>query len=291
MAQSSNQDVVLSKVQGSIVASHGVGGIKNCVRRFRSLGETAVHGTTFFDILAECGARALTAAEKKHLTLAFDDDRSGKISLTSFLRQLVLCGLNPRRRQVVKKAFQILSRGGSDADVETLLQTHQSTNASLSGTSTQILLSGTVNGTKKFESSFSPSDGKVTEEEFTAFYTGVHLSTTMSDEAFEDMVLREWAADQSQSPRLNETQRDWSGTKSGSDPLESGSQPLYAKDALSHALGRSLKSYNADHMTRTFPPHNTLPVVLPDYVTTTTRSYPKYSVEEMRNADPFYALK
>jgi Ca2+-binding EF-hand superfamily protein len=284
MAQLQNTDVVLFKVQCGIIASNGIGGLKQAVNMFRRVQSesqvTSLSSQQFFDLLTACGAPLLTEKERKHLFLAFDEDRNGKISINEFVRN-VTGSLNPRRKQLIIKVFGNFEVNGKEAKGSKLNASHTS-QKSLGASKTHAWDPSAFDDV--FGEQLASEDGKVTLEEFLAFYAALSVHKSLSDDDFELAVFREWGTDNPKAPVLNETQRDWTAT--GGDPLVH--ETTLAKDAKNRSLGVSSRLYNAEHMKRAFVPNPYLPNVFPDYVTTTGRSFPRYNGAEIRKADPFY---
>lgn len=285
MSQLQNTDPVLFKVQRGLIAANGVGGLKIAVNHFRrlqsELQNVSLSAESFFGVLTDCGAPLLSEKERKHLFLAFDEDRNGTISINEFVKHLT-GSLNPRRKQLIRKVFNNFQASGYEAKGSELSATHTS-QKSLGTTKTHAWDPSAFEDV--FADQLASDDSKISLEEFLAFYTALSLQKSLSDDDFELAVLREWGADNPKAPILNETQRDWASTGSG-DPLEH--ETMLAKDAKNRSLGLSTRLYNSEHMKREFVPNHYLPVVLPDYVTTTTRSFPKYSTAEIRKADPLF---
>lgn len=272
---------------------HGAGGIKDAVKRFRAIDETSVaEGVSpdeFFAILKECGAPELSPFEKKHLLIAFDNDNNGRISLEEFLRHLS-CRLNSRRLRFVNQAYEtFLQQGGGNNNTANSSSKGGSILASTLGSTYKSQSAGgqTKSGFDRAFAKELRGDAAISREEFIAFYAGVAILSPMSDDEFEALVLREWGVDNSAKPRLNETKRDWTAsTKDGKDPLAVEAE-LLAHTALSTQLGTQKKGYENSHLQREYPPRVVLPDVNPDYITTITRSYPAYTPEQMRKADPY----
>jgi hypothetical protein len=282
MAQLLNNDPVLFKVQRAIIAANGIGGLKLAVNAFRNaqvdLQTTSLTPQQFYTLLTQVGAPELTERERKHLFLAFDEDRNGKVAINEFVRHLT-SPLNPRRRLLIKNVFAKFEADGAAVRGAELASTHSSQKAAKTHAWNPTVFDDV------FGDQLASESGKVTLEEFLAFYSALSLHKSLTDDDFELAVLREWGADAAHAPILNETERDWSSTVGG-NPLVHDT--VLAKDAKNRSLGLSTGQYNADHMKRTFVPNRYLPDVLPDYITTTTRSFPKYSTSQIRSADPMY---
>lgn len=272
MSQASNGDVVLRKVEKAAVGLHGPKALATILQAAVD-SPAPLSAATLFDILRSNGSPALDKREQTHLRFAFGDP----VAVSTFAKMMIYDCLNARRRAVVRKAFAAYQESGSSALA--LRSDSSSTTGSAAADSSGFGVA--------FETELSANQS-IPVDVFTAYYAGWSLFRVRTDDDFERVVLKEWNCDPHLSPRLHETERDWSST-GGTDPL--AATPQYAKDALSQSLGRTGKDYDSSHMQRTFPPQRTLPLVLPDYVTTTKRSYPRYTTAEMRNADPFAALQ
>lgn len=124
---------------------------------------------------------------------------------------------------------------------------------------------------------------EVTQADFIAFYAGLSPEFG-SDESFEISVLREWAADKPQQPKLAQTQRTWD---EGGDPLAI-TETHYVRDALHPELGLSSKSYNYSHMAREPPYVEPLaPLDRVDLMESVAhRTYPAYDENQQAMADP-----
>lgn len=282
MAQLLNSDPVLFKVQRAIIAANGIGGLTKAVAAFRKaqvdLQTTSLTSQQFYALLLHVGAPELTERERKHLFFAFDEDQNGKVSVNEFVRHLT-SPLNPRRRQLIKNVFAKFEAEGASVRGADLGSTHSSQTATRTHAWNPSVFD------EVFADQLSSENGKVTLEEFLAFYAALSIHKSLTDDDFELAVLREWGADAAHAPILNETERDWSSTAGGNPLLH---DTVLAKDAKNRSLGLSTGQYNADHMKREFVPNRYLPDVQPDYITTTTRSYPKYSTSQIRGADPMH---
>lgn len=284
MTQILNNDAVLFKVQRAIIAANGLGGLTKAVVAFRKLqsdvGTADVSPQQFYALLQELGAPQLIEREKKHLLLAFDEDRNGRVSVNEFVRHLT-GSLNPRRRMLVKKVFALFEASGGAAHASELASTHSSQRT----TTTRTHAWDPSIFDDVFADQLSTQGGSITFEEFLAFYAALSIHKSLTDDDFELAVFREWGADVQQAPVLNETERDWTSTAGGNPLIH---ETMLAKNSKDRSLGISTGQYNSEHLKREFVPNPYLPVVLPDYVTTTARSYPKYSTRQIRGADPMY---
>lgn len=288
MALSFNTDPVLAKVQRSLLAAHGVGGIKHAVQVFRQKQKNGadLSGKDFFATIQECGAHVdLSDFERKYLLIAFDENKNGTISMDEFIKHLT-GGLNARRRRFITQAYDAFASDGKVVVSELqATRTNATQSSTLAGSATQLLRSGFE---QAFAAELAREGSTIAKEEFLAFYAGLSLSKAMTDDDFEGLLLREWAVDNAVKPRLDETKRDWSA--SGGDPLLI-EKPMLAKEALSRSLGKSEKLYNADHMTRVAVPPKPLGQLNPDYVSTTKKSFPHYTREEVLSSDPLATIR
>ena len=284
MAQGWNEDVVLRKIKQAVLSRGGPNAFKATIRSFRAMDVNDDHcldREEFANGVNRTGAK-LTKQEIEYLFKVFDKNKDGTVSIDEFVGQLI-GGLNPRRKKVVDRAYKKFDVTGD-------------------GVITMDDLRGTYNAAKNplvlrgekteeevmrdFLDSFDSEvkDGKVTREEFYAYYSGVSASIP-HDDYFEALVLKAWDIDDSTKPRLDATERDWSAT--GGDPLSV--QPQVRGELLSQTLGKADKTYNASHMQRKQPDIKPNPSVLPDYITTKMRDFPPYDAETIKKSDPIRA--
>lgn len=274
MAQTFNYDPIMLKVQRSMVAASGPQAILRAIQAIRAQGPS-VKNAELVPLLRSLGSAPLQDHEERHLRTAFKADVPTSVDSERVIKALLM-GLNSRRRKAVEQAFLSLTEGDSKATVDFSSsgdRLNATTTSNASAPSVQDAFAGVT----------------VNFEGFVAVYTGIALAAShLNDDAFEVMILKDWAADGADRPRLHATERNWGATStSGVDPLLSGSQASLSKDVLSRHLGKSQKAYDSSHMQRTFRPADPLPVVLPDYVTTHAKSFPQYESHEIKKADPF----
>jgi hypothetical protein len=278
MSLTFNEDAVFVKVKRALQAK---GGLKAAVRAFRAAQDAKAEMTAqaFAQTLAHLGA-PVSAGDLTFLCLAFRKvakDDASPIDVNVVVREL--CGgLNKRRLNAVEQAYAALSAGGP----VTAAQMLQTCNASAFAATVRTVTEGQEAG--RLQQAFG-GDEIVTHEEFLAYYCGVSATIPL-DHTFEVAVLRSWAADNSQAPRLGETQRSWPA----GDSLEVKHAAL-VKEALSPTFLaiEKIKAYDYTHAQRVAVPPPYLPIVVPDYVTTTTRDFPPYSPADMRKSDPLLA--
>ena len=283
MSLTFNEDPVFVKVKRALLA-RGSGGLKTAVRAFRNAQDSKgeLSAAQFKTLLESLGA-PVSGKDFSFLVLAFRkrvaDDQS-PIDVNVVVKELH-GGLNKRRLAVVEEAFAQLSGTSSVAKASDLLQTYRG-----SAFAATIRTQSESESTSAFQATFRDDDD-VTKEEFLAYYCGVSAGIPL-DLAFEQAVLRTWNADKSEAPRMGETQRTW-GTTEG-DTLEIYHSAL-VKEALSSTFLaiEKIKAYDYSHGKRVHLPNPPLPIVLPDYVTTTARSYPSYSATDIRKSDPILA--
>lgn len=292
--------------------------------RHRAALEKGMRGIGYAEFIAylrDHGVSGLSEREVDYLCSSFDDGVAPKkndvISAATFTRHLT--GLNHRRMKAVLQAWQVVleatgrAEEGDDGKQQTvpadaLMTTYRAAASTSSpsgwgGNGMEAKLESTFSAPKPKGSSgepvrgpalFAKSKGKqaaagdeggaeVTRSDFVAFYAGLSPGYS-TDEAFEVAVLKEWAADRAQQPKMQSTQRDWG---EDGDPLAIVGTH-YVRDALNMGLGMSSKSYNYSHMTRKHPFIEPLPpldrVRLMESVAQHT--YKPYSAQEQTAADP-----
>jgi hypothetical protein len=240
----------------------------------------------FAQTLAALGVPA-AGKDLDYLCLAFRKDAKDEgspIDVNLVVRELT-GGMNKRRTAAVAQAYAALAALGP-VTASQLLQTHRA--SAFSSTVRTITES---QASTELQRSFSDDDSSknaraITYEEFLGYYAGVSAGIPL-DHDFEVAVLRTWAADKSEAPRMGETERSWGPA---GDSLAVRHDPL-VKEALSPTFLKieKIKCYDYTHGQRVAVPPPYLPVVIPDYVTTNARDYVPFSSADMRKADPLLA--
>eukprot|EP01062_Namystynia_karyoxenos_P070913 TRINITY_DN6630_c0_g1_i1.p1 TRINITY_DN6630_c0_g1~~TRINITY_DN6630_c0_g1_i1.p1 ORF type:complete len:575 (+),score=199.77 TRINITY_DN6630_c0_g1_i1:78-1727(+) len=194
-------DPIIAKVKQAAI-KRGNNGVRELTRAFMIMDDNkdkTLDHAEIKDGLLEWGVN-LRDDEVKHLIVAFDRDGDGKLNLQEFLRGL-RGGLNPRRRKIVRQAFQKFDADGSG----------QITVEDLRGKYSVANHPAVIKGEKSedealedflacFEDKHNP-DGIVTWEEFEAYYCGVGANID-NDDYFEMMVTETWDLEDESHPRF-----------------------------------------------------------------------------------------
>ncbi|CCW65307.1 unnamed protein product [Phytomonas sp. EM1] len=285
----------------------------------RRNGREGLSYDEFDAFLVACGVR-LRPFELQYLCKSFDEGGSGTITATTFVRHLI--GLNHRRAKAVEKAWERLEKDEAGnvrcvdlVDTFRRIQQKKSVEGGGAGSNTGLnpmvapyysTLLGTMGAVSRGNSVGRSKDSvrglggttatdctlrannqskidSLTKEEFVAFYTGISQCVPI-DETFEVAVLRDWEADDTCRPTLNETKRDWG---EHGDPLGDHG-PRYVRDAVNMSLGTSTASYNYSKMQRVHPYVEPLPPLdRKDLMRTTCNlCYGSYTRSEFKSADP-----
>ena len=295
MSLTFNEDLVFVKVKRALLVA-GAGGLKQAVRAFRSAQDSNAEITAdgFAKLLAALGtplsggpARRAVGIDRvsgfdlNFLCLAFrKDSKNDKSPIDVNIVVRELCGgINQRRLTAIAKAYRLLSNDGTSAvSADMLMQTHRGS----AFASTVRTVSETAVSTQ-LDQAFT-GDEAVTWEEFLAYYAGVSAGIPL-DHTFEVAVLRTWnGSDASAQPRMGETDRVWGPA---GDSLAIQHDGL-VKEALSpsHLRIEKIKLYDYTHGQRRSVAPLYLPSVVPDYITTTARSFPEYTSVDMRKSNP-----
>eukprot|EP01065_Artemidia_motanka_P032700 TRINITY_DN39690_c0_g1_i1.p1 TRINITY_DN39690_c0_g1~~TRINITY_DN39690_c0_g1_i1.p1 ORF type:complete len:573 (+),score=206.27 TRINITY_DN39690_c0_g1_i1:70-1719(+) len=194
-------DPILAKVKQAAM-KRGNNGVRELTKAFMIMDDNkdrTLDREELKDGLLEWGVR-LRDDEVKHLIIAFDRDGDGRLGLQEFLRGL-RGGLNPRRRKVVRQAFQKFDKDGSgQITVDELKGTYSVANhpAVLKGEKTEE--ETLADFLACFEDKHNP-DGVITWEEFEAYYAGVGANID-NDDYFDMMVTETWDLEDPTRPRF-----------------------------------------------------------------------------------------
>eukprot|EP01063_Lacrimia_lanifica_P020906 TRINITY_DN28178_c0_g1_i1.p1 TRINITY_DN28178_c0_g1~~TRINITY_DN28178_c0_g1_i1.p1 ORF type:complete len:557 (+),score=228.60 TRINITY_DN28178_c0_g1_i1:72-1742(+) len=239
------EDPVMAKIKRCAM-KNGSNGIREMTSAFRKMdanGNNYLSLQELRDGFKGLGV-PLTDFESKYVLQAFDKDSDGRLSLEEFLTGL-RGDLNPRRRAIVERAFTSLDTDESGyIDINELRAQFSAYNhpGVLKGEMSQIDVEEDF--FEQFDSGTNP-DGRITREEFEAFYAGVSQNIP-SDDYFEMMITETFNIENPTKPRfapreMPETDVYGNSTK---PPHPVTAAEIYAQS--SYRVND--RNYNTDHM-------------------------------------------
>jgi len=177
-------------------AKKGNNGVRSLVHWFQSADKNRdmrLSPAEFSAQMKECGV-GLTPVEIRHLTVAFDIDGDGYISLSEFLLSLS-GGMMPRRRTTVERVWASFDHDrNGDCALDQVVDRYRVDQH-------PQVLQGTLpveEAASVFLSYFNYDtnpEGLITQEEFFAFYAGVSANIP-NDEYFEAMMYGVWGLEE-----------------------------------------------------------------------------------------------
>ena len=162
----------MSKIKRAAM-QRGNNGIREFTQDFRRMdknGNSTLSAVELKEGLLGWGV-TLTDKEVQYIMVAFDKDGDKQLSLAEFLGGLRLA-MNPRRKNIVRKAFQALDVDGSgQVDINELRARYSTAThpAVLSGEKSEAQVARDF--LENFDDATNP-DGLISQEEFDAFYAG-----------------------------------------------------------------------------------------------------------------------
>ncbi|XP_052126573.1 calcyphosin-like protein [Frankliniella occidentalis] len=173
-----------------ICLSRGASGIMGLGRMFRVMdddGSKALNWDEFSRGMKDAGLD-LDADHLRELFDMFDKDKSGSVSLNEFLLQ-IRPPLSENRLSLIRQAFQKMDKTGDGVITVDDLRNVYSVKAHPQFQSGELTEEQILD---KFLSNFdteNASDGKVTEEEFINYYSGV--SSSIDEDGYFDLMMRQ----------------------------------------------------------------------------------------------------
>ncbi|KAK6188866.1 hypothetical protein SNE40_004956 [Patella caerulea] len=170
--------------------SRGGKGIKNLTRWLRIMDDDdnkKLSAVEFAEGIQNLGINNLTKDELKDVFSRFDKDGSGQIEITEFLL-MMQPGMSPHRKELVEAAFKTMdSTGDGVINIDDIEKTYDFSKH-------PKYINGDMNKQKcvaEFLNSFDGNtpDGKVTKEEFMAYYAA--LSCSIDNEMYFDLMMRQ----------------------------------------------------------------------------------------------------
>ncbi|XP_069676155.1 calcyphosin-like protein isoform X2 [Periplaneta americana] len=174
----------------ALCLSRGATGILGLGRFFRNIdedGSKALNQEEFTEGLKEAGMD-LTDDEIQELFTRFDTDESGSVNMDEFL-VAIRPPMSASRLKVIDEAFKKMDNTGDGVilidDLKSVYSVkHHPRYISGEESEDEILNKFLSN----FEKGGKDGDGKVTEEEFINYYSG--LSASIDDDAYFDLMMR-----------------------------------------------------------------------------------------------------
>jgi hypothetical protein len=239
-----SDDPVLAKVKRALIESNGIRAFADAAALFRKFDTNKngwIEEAEFKAGIEACGVK-LSAQELRYLILAFDDNRDGRISLHEWVGELVYPQMNLRRQRSVINGFNDLSAKAAAAGLPGVTPAFVRQRFDVS--KHPEVRSGRVPAhiidremAQAFGDDIAGNEAGDNEaislDTFKALLAGLS-SVVPSDDIFDEMIVCCFGIDNSRRPAFASTQRDWSQTTLGQDPLEY--EPKRPDDAYSKAL-------------------------------------------------------
>eukprot|EP01062_Namystynia_karyoxenos_P010163 TRINITY_DN1359_c0_g2_i1.p1 TRINITY_DN1359_c0_g2~~TRINITY_DN1359_c0_g2_i1.p1 ORF type:complete len:414 (+),score=119.29 TRINITY_DN1359_c0_g2_i1:84-1325(+) len=192
MAGKAADDDVVIRVRQRCLQRAGGKGIRALSRQFRIMddnGNKSLGPDELRTGLADFGID-LSDADFKRLLSVLDTNQDGNVDINEFLKAL-RGGLGPRRLAVVHRAFRKFDKDGSGViDLADLRGTYSAEGNPLVVSGRKTAEEVMEDFLSAFDSQSNP-DGRVTLEEFEAYYSGLSASID-TDAYFEAMVVAAW---------------------------------------------------------------------------------------------------
>ncbi|KAJ9454852.1 Crustacean calcium-binding protein 23 [Diplonema papillatum] len=262
-------------------------GLRQLTQAFKKMDRNDDQYLSFAEFkagLADWGVQ-LNDKQVRYLLVAFDKDGDGKLSIDEFLNGL-RSGLNPRRKWIVRKAFTALDADNSGfVDVKEMRARYDASDhpAVLEGEKSP------EQALREFMENFEDEDdqdrGKISLDEFEAYYAGVshHIP---SDDYFDMMLTQTFGLEDEAKPKYApRTMRPYDVYGGPTAPQ----RPVASEEVYSRSLlAVNDRNYDVSHMRggRASDPGDTNKVLPHTWETTQRADYGYYDSAARKTAAP-----